>query len=227
MPLPSGLLNGRGCYDSIRKSEDDSALFLSIRHQSMPFLLDEREAKAKLDSNNSDTPDTIDERVREQFASGTLPVLRSIAKFFSLIFIFPFHFLFKQLPDLIAAAVVNPLVSVAKKLYERIAGPCRKVFYSIYNPVMSICKKVKATIDQVIAAIKVPCVKICNQALVILQKIHVTVILPPKNMMQKGSLFMAGCSEQLKYRLLISKIWIKLLISHSLSCVPSIGKKKS
>lgn len=224
--MPSGLLNGRGCYDSIRKSENDSALFLSIRHQSMPFILDEREAKARLNSENSDPQSAIDARVREQFESGALPVLRSIAKFLSLIFVFPFHFLFKQLPDLIAVTIIYPLMSVAKKLYERIAGPCKKVFYSIYNPVIAVCRKIKEAIARVIDAIKAPYIKFQSHVLALVQKLYVAVILPPKNMIQKGSNFISGCAQELKYRLLISKIWIKLLINHSLSCIPTFSKKK-
>lgn len=226
MPMPSGLLNGRGCYDSIRKSEDDSALFLSIRHQSMPFILDEREAKAKLKANDSNAQNAIDAQVREQFANGTLPILRSIAKIFSWIFIFPFHLIFKQLPELIAAKVVNPLMIVAKKLYVRIEGPCKKVFYSIYNPIKAVCEKIKAMINRVVDSIKVPCLKAKNQFVILLRKIYVTVVLPPKNMLHKVGNCIAGLNEQIKYRLLISKIWIKLLINHGLSCVPLIGKKK-
>jgi hypothetical protein len=224
--MPSGLLNGRGCYDSIRKSEDDSALFLSIRHQSMPFLLDEREAKAKLSTDASGSHDSIDARVREQFATGTLPILRSIAKFFSLIFVFPLHFLFKQLPDLIADKVVTPLMAVIKSVYERIAAPCIKVFYSVYNPIKAVCNKIQAAIARLIAAVKVPCVKFQKQVLALLQKVHVLVVLPPKRALEKVGRFIAGCNEQVQYRLLISKIWIRLLINHSLSSLPIIGKRK-
>lgn len=227
MPIPSGLLNGRGCKDSICRSDNDSGLFMSIRHQSMTFLVEEREAKAKLNLDDSDDQNTIDARVREQFTSGTLPVLRSIAKFFSLIFVFPFHFLFKQLPELIAISIVNPLVALAKKLYERVAPPCKKVFYSIYNPIVAVCRKIKEVVIRVITAIKGPCLRLQRQTLVILQKVYVTVVLPPRNLIHKFCNFISGCCQQLGYRLQIAKIWIKLLIDHSLSCVPTIvGKKK-
>lgn len=227
MPIPSGLLHGRGCKDSISRSDNDSGLFMSIRHQSMSFLIDEREAKAKLNADLFDDQNSIDARVREQFASGTLPVLRSIAKFFSLIFVFPFHFLFKQLPELITISIVNPLVAGAKKLYERIAPPCRKVFYSIYNPILAICRKIKEVINKLIITVKGPCLALQHHTLALLQKIHVTVVLPPQSMLRKFNNFISGYMQQLGYRLQVAKIWTKLLLNHSLGCVPTIiGKKK-
>lgn len=224
--MPSGLLNGKGCYDSIRKSEDYSPLFLSIRHHTMPFVIDEREARAKLNAENSIDNDDIHARVKEQFTSGALPFLRTIAKCISMVLVFPFHFLFKQLPDLINSFIVNPCVAFLKKAYESIVVPCRKVFYSIYNPLVAICNKIQGTVTKIAEAIKAPCIKAQNQLLVLLRKIHVAIVLPPKRVLRKGSDFLAGCSEQLSYRFLVSKIWIKLLFEHSLSCFPTVGKRE-
>lgn len=224
--MPSGLLDGKGCRDSIRKSERDSDLFLSIRHHSMPFIIDEREAKVKLNGEGSHNSNSLDARVKEQFVSGALPVLSTISKFISLVFVFPFHFLFQQLPELITDAIIVPLASIVKKIYERVMTPCRKVFYSIYNPLVAFYEKFKTIFQNAVNKIKVPYLKLCSQVLAILQKVHVAVVMPVKGFIQKGNNLIAGFGQQINYKFLVSKIWIKLLIEHSVNSVPRIGKKK-
>jgi hypothetical protein len=222
MAKPSGLLYGRGCYDSIRKCENDTSVFLSIRNHGTPFIVEQREVIARARAAESVDPNQIENQVKEKFMAGNFSFLLKFVKSIFLVLFFPFYLLFNQLPRLLIAKVIFPIYKMLQKIWQMIVPPCVRAFLAVYRPIASFCKKIVLFCVKLIAALKPPllsvlrilgqCVGIFKPLLRILPKKHAS-----------GLTFFQKC----KYGVKVSFVWFKLLISYGYSQAKVQVKAKS
>ncbi|MBA3602190.1 MAG: hypothetical protein H0W50_00760 [Parachlamydiaceae bacterium] len=209
MAKPSGLLNGRGCYDSIRKCENDSSVFLSIRNHGTPFIVEQRQAIARARAADSVDPDHIENQLKEQFKAGNFPFLLKFVKCIFMVLVFPFYFLFNQLPRLLMAKFILPLFRMLQKLWQTIVPPCIRAFLVIYRPIASLLKNFFQLCFKLIAALKPPLsaiFRLLSQCGLLLKPIFG--IFPKKG--TGGRTFFRKCTYGVK----VSFIWFKVLIGY-------------
>jgi hypothetical protein len=222
--MPSGLLNDRGCYDSLQKCQDEAPLFLTIRHHGTSFLLDQRKAiqEANEPSQGLAKKD-FDSQIREQFKSKALPALRSVVKFLFLIFVFPFYFCFKRLPQLAKEKALIPL----QKLILRVTRPIFAFFQRLLRPFVVAYQKAIAlyqSFSNFIYGQYEKCQKFYQR---IQSKVQVTMIVPAMHMIRKVEHFMQRNSQKCLYGLKYARVWTKLLIEYGLDLVRTQGKSKN
>ncbi len=209
MAKPSGLLNGRGCYDSIRKCENDSSVFLSIRNHGTPFIVEQRQAIARAKAADSIDPNLIENQVKDQFRAGNFHFILKFVKCIFMVLVFPFYFLFNQLPRLVLAKLILPIFKMLQKIWQIVVPPCVKLFLIIYRPIASLCKKIVQLCFKLIAALKPPLValfSLINQFGLLLKPLFG--VFPKKG--TGGRTFFQKCIYGVK----ISFIWVKVLIGY-------------
>lgn len=222
MAKPSGLLNGRGCYDSIRKCENDSSVFLSIRNHGTPFIVEQRQAVARARAAESEDPNHLENKVKEQFMSGNFPFLLKFVKYIFMVLFFPFYLLFNQLPRLILAKILTPSLRMAQKMWRVIAPPCVRVFLAVYRPIAALCKKIVQLFLKLIAALKPPLLaflRLLNRCVVLFKPLF---RIFPKKQASGRSLF-----QKCKYGVKLSFVWFKLLIGFGFKQAKEQVKAKS
>ncbi|MGZ3633585.1 MAG: hypothetical protein ACXWM7_04740 [Parachlamydiaceae bacterium] len=222
--MPSGLLNDRGCYDSLQKCQDEAALFLTIRHHNTSFLLDQR--KAIQEANKSAqvlTKKNFDSDVREQFKRKALPALRSVIKFLFLVFVFPFYFCFKRLPQLAKEKAFIPL----QKFILRATRPIFAFFQRLFKPFVVAYQKVVAVYQRFSNFVHRQYEKCRKFYQRIQSKVQVTVIAPPMRVVYKVRHFIHRNLENCLYGMKYAQAWTKLLIEYGLDLVRTQGKSKN
>jgi hypothetical protein len=222
MPIPSGLLNGRGCHDSLRKCEDEAQLFLSIRNHGTPFLLEQRKARERLNLLESADVDLVEGEVKERFAAGALPLLRTMVKYLFLIFLFPFQFCFCLLPQVIADKLVKPFVVLAKKVIARLMPPVIKVMHAVYRPIELLCQKICLLCQMMLSTLKPPLAAFFKA----LAQLKLLLCAPLKQIFQKIHTFQSALSRQVGYRSKVALTWLKLLCRDGLAFVRTFGQQK-
>ncbi len=206
MAKPSGLLNGRGCYDSIRKCENDTSVFLSIRNHGTPFIVEQRQAMERSRAANAIDQNPIENKLKKQFMAGNSIVLKFVKCVFMVLF-FPFHFFFSLLPRLVIEKILRPLFRVIKRILQFVIPPCVKVFLFIYRPVASLCKKIAKLCIKVFAILKPPllaCFRFLSRGMRFFKPLFS--IIPSQQ--SSGQTFF----QKIVYCLKVSYIWFKLLI---------------
>jgi hypothetical protein len=217
--MPSGLLNGRGCYDSLQKYQDEAPLFLSIRHHGTSFVLQQRKAIDKPASFNSSSDPNIEAEVKSRFINGGLPVLKALVRLFSMVFIFPLYFSFFLVPKFMVENIFVPTAAVIKKIFLRITLPVISVVKRIYAPIANVCKKIKSQCDAAVLALKIPAHSCLVFAKRVMHQLQAAIIKPPKRAMRKMSGFVLRRSQQCFYGIKVAIAWIKLLIEYGIDSV--------
>lgn len=183
--MPSGLLNGKGCYDSVIRGEDESNLYLSIRHHNTAFLIEQRKARALEKREAKSQQEVIDREIKEWFEVGALPFARTCIKFLFMVLVWPFHFSFYQLPRLVITKVISPLVSKVKKIVEMILRPFINGFLRVYRPIAALCRKINNIYRSCINFLKSHFLALRTLILKANLQAHTYVISPPQQLLKK------------------------------------------
>lgn len=218
--MPSGLLNGRGCYDSLRKCEDDSSLFLTIRHHETPFLLEKRRAKEKQLQAERSKPCAIKGQVKDRFDAGALGAVRSLVKLVFLVLIFPFHFSFFSLPPILSTKLLLPLSAMVKKCCQTIIHPLVKLLGRVYGPVKKVFSKLLGLFRIICFRLKAPSMA----ALAVIKKGKGSAgvaVRPAVQMFKRGQTAASAAFQKIRYRMKVVKVWAKLLWQEGLLYVRS------
>lgn len=225
MPIPSGLTNGRGCYDSLRRCDDDTGLYSSIRHQGTSFIIDQRRAKEKQRREELARSNPLDSQVKERFSAGGLSALRSLVKYLFLVLIFPFHFCFFGLPKIIANKVLSPVLAFIEKIINKILPPIKKAVAIVYNPIKKVIIKIVDVCIVIIEKIKAPCLAALRSLGIIFSKIHAILIVPVAKVLR----IIKSIAQSVSSRFKVMKIWTKLLFQDGFQYIRSLQQfdKKS
>lgn len=217
--MPSGLLNGRGCYDSLRKCENDSSVFLTIRNHGTPFIVEQRQAMERANVANSLDKNSIEAKVKEQFVTGNFPFLLKFIKLIFMVLFFPFHFCLAVLPSLIARKILVPVYMFIKKILQRIVPPCVKGFLLFYRPIAAICKKIAFFGLKCLEALKTPLYVVYG----FLQKKNI-LFKSSRRPFQSKVAFGNKCLQRCVYNAKVACVWIKLLMSYGFKQVREKGQ---
>lgn len=215
--MASGLLNGRGCYDSVLRGEDDSSIYLSIRHHSTPFLLEQRKARALEEKEvNKSQQQIVDSEIKEWLAVGALPFAKKCVQFLFLILVWPFYFVLYQLPQLAIEKVISPIVDKVKMIVELIVRPIVKAFLVVYRPVAATCTKIYNLYRSCIAFFERQFLAILAFVRKCERQIHTHVIAPPKRILQKCRSKVVGGFQRCMYMYRAFNACCRLLVKHGL-----------
>ncbi|MBA3238244.1 MAG: hypothetical protein H0T62_07870 [Parachlamydiaceae bacterium] len=225
--MPSGMLNGRGCYDTMIKGEDESSLYLSIRHHNTSFLLEKRKALALEEQKNikKSQKEIIDGEIKEWFSVGALPFARSCTKFLFLILVWPFYFTFYQMPQLALTKVIFPLVEKFKQIVEKIVRPIVNGFLRVYRPIAAFGQKIQDLYRSFIASLERPFLAFRAFVNKSKHQAHAFVISPPKKVLKKCRTKIVAGFQRCAYAYRAFTICCKLLVDYGLDQVRNLIKK--
>lgn len=225
--MASGLLNGRGCYDSLQKCQDEAPLFLSIRHHGTSFVLEQRKKLVDPTIAHASLEQNFDAKVKEQFVHGALPVLRSIIKFVFLVFVFPFHFCFYHLPRLILEKLLNPVFAAIQKMVLSIIRPIVGFFQRIFRPIVVLCQKITAVYHPILSSINRGQKKCSIIFRRLKLQIYSVIFEPLKRVIRKTRGVALRISQKCKYAVKLVRAWTRLLLEYGFQLVRTQGEKRA
>lgn len=215
--MSKGLLNGRGCYDSMIRGEDESSLYLSIRHHNTSFLLEQRKALALQEKEvKKSQQEIVDGEINEWLAVGALPFARTCIKFLFMLLVWPFYFSFYQLPQLAITKVITPMVDKVKKIVERIVRPVVNGFLRIYRPIAAVCRKIHDLYQSLITILERHFLAVCAFMQKSKVQIYTYVISPPERFLKKCRAKVAGSVQRFVYMYRAFNACCRLLVKYGL-----------
>lgn len=218
--MAGGLLNGKGCYDSMIRGEDESSLYLSIRHHNTSFLLEQRKALALQEKDvKKSQQEIVDGEIKEWLAVGALPFARTCIKYLFMVLVWPFYFSFYQLPQLVITKVISPFVVRVKKIVERIVRPIVNGFLRVYRPIAAVCRKIHDLYRSFITFLERHFLAFCAFVVKVKLQIYTYVISPPERVLKKCRTKVAGGFQRCVYMYRAFNACCRLLVKYGLDHV--------